>query len=307
MDDRHAPEQMTTEVRGRRCYRIAGVTIEVESDLPITDATFDPKFQPFRVTGPGEDTVSIRHHFALPHLNGQDRGKEVYRRPPWAIYRKGDSWHYLGIAPNGGTESPYLVAILSRDHTSARIYHAHDEWFRQGNLSSLTLSPTDQILLARVLADRQGCYLHSAGAILGGKGLLFVGHSDAGKSTIVKMLQGRAEILCDDRNIVRRWPDGFKVHGTWSHGEVALVSPSSAPLSAMLFLHKSSENRVRPIQDRQVIVRRLLACVIRPLVTADWWEKTLALVEVMTHEIPCYDLEFDRSGKVTDLLMDLAR
>ena len=78
----------------------------------------------------------------------------------------------------------------------------------------------------------------------GGQGLLFVGHSEAGKSTTVKMLQGKAEILCDDRNIVRRWPEGFRVHGTWSHGEVPLVSAASAPLSAIFFLHKSKQNRL---------------------------------------------------------------
>ena len=76
--------------------------------------------------------------------------------------------------------------------------------------SSLSLFPTDQILVARWLADRQGCYLHSAGAILDGKGLLFVGHSDAGKTTTVRMLQDQAEILCDDRNIVRRSGDRFR-------------------------------------------------------------------------------------------------
>ena len=83
-----------------------------------------------------------------------------------------------------------------------------------------------------------------AAVILNGQGLIFVGHSEAGKSTTAAMLKNvgvgaglvpalegdhkgsplQVEILCDDRNIVRRWEEGWRVHGTWSHGDVPEVS-----------------------------------------------------------------------------------
>lgn len=293
--------------RHRRSYEIAGMTVQVEADLPITDQTFASKFKQFEVQGPGSDLISIRHHFSLPDLKGQDLGQEVYRRPPWAIYRKGDSWIYLGIAPEPDDPSLHCVAVFNQDHTRGRIYSAAEELFRKGDHHALTLFPTDQILLARVLADRQGCFLHSGGVILEGQGLLFVGHSEAGKSTTIQMLRGKAEILCDDRNIVRRWPDGFRVHGTWSHGEVPLVSAASAPLSAIFFLRKSSRNHLRLLENRQEILGRLLSCLIKPLVSADWWEKMLALIEVLAREIPCYEMEFDQSGEIVARLEDLVR
>ena len=49
-----------------RFYEIAGITVSVQSDLPITNATFHPKFERFRTDGPAADTVIIRHHFGLP-------------------------------------------------------------------------------------------------------------------------------------------------------------------------------------------------------------------------------------------------
>ena len=297
----------------RRYYQIAGITIRVDSDLPITDATFHPKFTLFQVDGPGEDTITIRHHFSLPRLDGQDMGKEVYRKPPWAIYRKGHSWVYLGISTRGEEEPVHRVAVFSHDHCRARIYNDGEETFRRGRLASLTLFPSDQILLARVLADRDGCYLHSSGVVFEGQGLLFVGHSEAGKSTIVRMLRepaalgkpvGSVDVLCDDRMIVRRWPEGFRIHGTWSHGEVAEVSADSAPLRAILFLEKAPENRLILIEERQEATRRLLACLVRPFVTADWWGKSLTLVEQIAREVDCYILRFDRSGQVVDVLRD---
>ncbi|TAN58890.1 hypothetical protein EPN16_08345 [bacterium] len=116
------------------------------------------------------------------------------------------------------------------------------------------------------------------------------------------LLKDKAEILCDDRMIVRRNDGGFKIHGTWSHGDVPEVSASSAPLKAIFFLEKAKENRATLIEDKREMSSRLLACLIRPFVTADWWEKTLSLIERIAAEVPGYILEFEKSKKVVDLL-----
>lgn len=323
-----------------RYYHIAGITIRMESDLPITDTTFHPKFKHFEVNGPGEDAITIRHHFSLPDLTDWDMGEEVYWKPPWAIYRNGPSWIYVGISVDTleaikrlwsriwhrlyrrqsrqktkQVESIFSrpvkegnihqLAVFNHDYRNIRIYNKTERPFHRGNLHSLTLFPTDQILIARVLADREGCYIHASGVVLNGKGILFVGHSDAGKSTMVTILKEQAKILCDDRIIVRRWPKGFKIHGTWSHGDVPDVSADAAPLKAILFLRQDRENRLIPIDHKQEIIKRLLACLIKPLGTADWWEKMLALVSTMAHEVPCYTLHFNKDGGVIDLLRHL--
>jgi hypothetical protein len=138
-----------------------------------------------------------------------------------------------------------------------------------------------------------------------GEGLLFVGHSEAGKSTIVRMLKDKAEVLCDDRMIVRRRPDGYKIYGTWSHGDVPDVSAASAPLKAILFLDKAAENQLIHIRNKGEIIRKLLGCLIKPLTTNEWWEKMLTLVERLARDVPCYTLKFNQSGKVTRLLDQL--
>jgi len=286
----------------RRYYRCADITIQVESDLPITNSTFHPKFKLFEVDGPGEDTIYLRHHFSLPEIDDWDLGEEIYRKPPWAIYKKENSWIYLGISTIAENKNLRRVVIFSRDHTKAVIYNPRGTVFNRSNLNSLTLFPTDQILLAQVLADRSGCYLHSAGVVFKRNGFLFVGHSEAGKSTIVAMLKDRAAILCDDRMILRRWKDGFKIHGTWSHGDIPDVSANEAPLTAIMFLEQANENHLIPLDEKRDVIKKLLACLVRPLVTADWWEKMLTLVEKIVQEIPCYTLQFDKRGEVVNLL-----
>jgi hypothetical protein len=212
------------------------------------------------------------------------------------------------------------VATFNTDHTRVRIYNdnSQEEAWRKGDLHSLTMFPSDQILIARLLADRRGCYLHSAGAIVNGAGMLFVGHSDAGKSTVTKMLiaagEGanghfplNVEILCDDRNIVRRMNDGWQVYGTWSHGDVPVVSASNAPLQAICFIEKANENTLIPLTDRTEIRRRLLACVIRPFVTADWWGRTLDLIGELADDVSCYVMRFDQSGKMEAAIANLSK
>jgi len=287
-----------------RYYECGGITIQVESDLAITDSTFHPKFKLFEVQGPGEDTISIRHHFSLPDISDWDLGEEIYRKPPWAIFKKGNSWIYLGISTIVEDKHLHKVVVFNQDHTKAEIYNPHKDIYYNGNLHALTLFPTDQILLAQVLADREGCYLHSSGVVLDDNGLLFAGQSEAGKSTIVTLLKDKAETLCDDRMIVRRWKNGFRIHGNWSHGDVPEVSSSSAPLTAIMFLEQASKNHLIPIDDKKEVVIKLLACLIKPLVTPDWWEKMLTLAEKMAREVPCYTLQFDKSGKVVDVLDD---
>jgi hypothetical protein len=193
--------------------------------------------------------------------------------------------------------------------------------------------------------------VHSAAAIVNGQGLVFVGHSEAGKSTTMELLkaageQGRGgareqgsrglqvEILCDDRNVIRKWnsvairnsqfaiPDShsaiqnhkseiinlkseWRVHGTWSHGTTADVSSASAPLRAILFLQQDTCNEIAPLTDRKEIWRRLLATLIRPMVTAEWWQKELDVLQEIVDEIPCYTMRFDRSGAIVAQLVAL--
>ena len=337
----HSPSSSHHEIY-RRYYKIAGITVQVEAEIPITDSTFHPKFKLFEVDGPGMDNVIIRHHSQFPDTNILYQGEQVYRKPPWVIYKNNGSWIYGGILPErfwtalslashtlsrlntflikprrkkkrsrntnlsaSRTDHLHLLAICDHNHTKVNIYNKQKGPLRGGNFHSLTLFPTDQILLARVLAERKGCYLHSCGAVLDSQGLLFVGHSGAGKSTIAAMLKKKADILCDDRIIVRKWEDGFRVHGTWSHGEVSELSAGSAPLKAILFLEQDKQNRLCQIDRKQEVARRLLACLVKPLVTADWWDNMLSLVGMMTREIPCYILRFNRSGEVVDVLQEL--
>ena len=244
-------------------------------------------------------------------------GEELYRKTPWAISRRNGTWFYRGIRPHDDNSRLHQVAVFGADYTNGSIYTPprQAEAILTYGWPSLSLFPTDQIWLAPLLADRRAALLHSSAVILNGRGLLFAGHSDAGKSTTVAMLKDHAEILCDDRNVVRYWPasppaagkfkKGWRVHGTWSHGDVADVSAASARLHAILFLQRDTHNAIVPLTDRKAIWQRLLAVLIKPMVTAEWWQKELDVLEQIVDEVPCYTMHFDRSGLIVEALVRL--
>jgi MoaA/NifB/PqqE/SkfB family radical SAM enzyme len=311
--------------RHRRYFRVAGITVRIESDLDFDEVTFKQEFAPFAVAGPGEDNVTLRHYFELPSLRDQALGQEVYRKPPWAISRmRSGAWLYLGITSGSSDTDLHRVAVFSADHSHGTIYSPPREldYIRLHGWNSLSLFPTDQIWLAPLLADRQAVLIHAGAAIVNGQGLVFVGHSSAGKSTTMELLKGargqtfeatplRVEVLCDDRNVLRKWPTGadavgWQVHGTWSHGTTADVSGASAPLKAILFLEQSSHNELLEITDRKLIWRRLLTTLIRAVANAEWWHKELDVLQQIVDEVPCYSMRFDKTGGIVAQLAKLA-
>jgi hypothetical protein len=285
-------------------YRVADITIEVKSTLPITENTFHPKFRQFEVDGPGIDNVIIRHQFDKNSGIQVDVQDRIYFRPPWAIYQKDDQCVYQWIEVEPPYKNYFRTVVANREHSYLDIFNDESirKMFLAGSLSSLTMFPTDQILLGRLLAYRNGCIMHSLGIILNGNGYLFIGHSSAGKSTMAQMLIKEAVILCDDRNIIRNMNNELMLSGTWSHGDVPDISALSAPLKAVFFLEKSEGNEIVRINDSAAITKTLLACLIRPLVTREWWVRSIDLVSDISKKIPFSCLKFDKSGNILDLL-----
>ncbi len=283
-------------------FKIGGIALSIDSDLPLTKETFASKFQPFRCTNEGDVSVTIHHHCGLPKI--RDWGEEVYQRAPWIIYETPSSYVY-NMFVEGNEESP-LIATFNKDHTEGHIYKGeiYEKIFKKGNLTSLLCFPTDQIVFARLLADRGGIILHGGGLIFKEKGYLFVGHSDAGKTTLVKIFQDHAKILNDDRMIVRKENGSFYLYGTPWHGELSLVAPDRVPLKAILFLNQAKENKVEKTEGIDAF-KRLYGCTIKPLVTEKWAQNALDICQSLSCEAACYHLYFDKTEGVISAVANI--
>ncbi|WP_321492455.1 hypothetical protein [uncultured Desulfobacter sp.] len=287
----------------KKFFHIANMSIEVQSDLPFSATTFSPKFKAFEINTPLEENIVLRHRFEECRTTARSENR-VYLKPPWAIYHQDDQWIYQWVKAEPPHENYFRTVVTDKEHSFLDVYNDSSikEQFLKGGLTSLTMFPTDQILMGRILAYRNGCIMHSLGVSLDNQGLLFVGHSDAGKSTMAGIMKQGAEILCDDRNIIRKKDNAYFVSGTWSHGDVPDVSPATLPLKGIFFLEKADTNLVSPVTDSRYAFERLLACMIRPFETRDWWDNALDFLSGLCQQVPCWNLQFDKSGQAYDLI-----
>ena len=291
-----------------RYFKCAGITIRVEADQPITDETFHPTFELFQMEGPEENSISIQLHTELPPLEGQDLGEVVCRKGEWVVRKKRDSWIYLNISREN--KKIRKIAIFDQEHTSIRLYrNLFAECKGDNNQDHLykDIIFLTHIVLAQILSYNRAYLLHSSGVILRGRAVLFLSHTDSGKSTLTEIILSRVglEPLYDDLNIVSSWPDGYRVQDTWNNKDPQCFSSASVPLGAIMFVKQSKENRVIPLQDQMEVTKRLLKYVITPMGSSERWDEDLSNIKDMARKVPSFIVSFDLSGKIMSLIEDV--
>lgn len=299
-------------------FNIAGITINYEANLEWEKIQLNPAIQPFLSRGPGIDNFLLQRVFEMPDLSTINLGDAIYNNPPWAIYQNNitGSLYYKGILTEDGTGQLWTFAEFPADYTFGKIYShpSQRDYYYSAGLHNLSGFSSDSIWLAQLLANRNGAIFHSSAAILNEIGLMFIGRSEAGKTTTFRMLKEARDadgypvtVLCDETNAVRRLVDGWHVYGTWGHGDESEVSPASAPLRGIFILKQSSTNAIRPIDDRGVVVKYMLMTLFRPFMTAAWWKKMLEIINILVKEIPVYEMYFDKSGKIVEILDEYSK
>lgn len=166
--------------------------------------------------------------------------------------------------------------------------------------------PLDQILLMNHLAQGSGLIVHSAGLALEGMGMVFAGVSGAGKSTLTGIFAREApeaELLSDDRIIVRQIDGRWHAYGTPWPGEAGVASNSRAGLGALFFLAKGPAHRLEPLSPAQALKRLL------PVVSCPWYDSerltgVLDTCERLVGQVPCFELRFKPGPGVVALLRD---
>lgn len=99
---------------------------------------------------------------------------------------------------------------------------------------------------ARERADYDACLVHSSGVIVDGDGFLFVGPSEAGKTTVAR-LSAEHTVLNDEMNLVEFGPDGVRLVSTPFNGHFRDKQAGSAPLRGLLLLSQGDAHALQPI------------------------------------------------------------
>jgi hypothetical protein len=99
---------------------------------------------------------------------------------------------------------------------------------------------------ARESAGLDAFLIHSSAVIAGGLGFLFVGPSEAGKSTVAR-LSAAHHVLGDEMNLVRRDGGRLVVEGTLFNGLFKAKRPGQAPLAGVFLLRQAPQHALSDV------------------------------------------------------------
>lgn len=288
---------------------IAGLNIVVRVPCTITLSDYSPLYRPFLDAANTENgnidleiTLVID---SIPDIRTMnllfDTGQS------WSLFREKDNYFFVLRSPDDKKETVW-VAHYIENCNAVTVYCGIplvNRYAGKTVLSSPFCYPLDQLLIMYVLAHIEGMLIHASGIVINGKGYIFPGRSGAGKTTLSQHFQnaGGAEMMSDDRVIVRKINGSFRVYGTPWAGDAGIAENKEFPLKGIFFIHHGDKNRIREMTPREAI-EKLMPVTSIPWFDRDVMPRILDFCEELVSNIPAYQFYFKPDAESVDCLKE---
>ena len=149
------------------------------------------------------------------------------------------------------------------------------------------------------LSYQGGLLLHASGVIREGRGFVFCGPDESGKSTIAKMAP--ASLVAADDSLALRVANGscWLYTVPWGSRDSKNVS---APIAKVFFIHKARELEVRETALIEA-VKQFLANTFFHTPDELIYARTLETVQYIAERVSCYELYLPPTGDYMDALL----
>lgn len=160
-----------------------------------------------------------------------------------------------------------------------------------------------------------GLVFHGSASVLEGQGILCVGVSGQGKSTISRLLDAEgATVLTDEHPVLRlSSPEAsatapeFRIHGSPWPSSGGFACNESAPLSRIYFLEHGADNQITRLSAKEAFTRLIHVAII-PWQDAGLFDPCLATVDALLASVPTAVLSFRPDESVVGAIrQDLER
>jgi hypothetical protein len=282
------------------CLSVGGIRIAVETDDPDLALGASGAADPF-LEASAEPDVVVRAVRRTPPR--RDLGEPVFDSGgAWRLYRDGPGWSFELSSPAIGPR-PYQTARFDREFRRGEIW-LDPVVFPAGQPVNPLLYPLDELLVVNLLARGRGVEVHACGLRdRDGTGLLFVGQSGAGKTTMARLWESEEgiRVLSDDRIVLRAGEGRVFMHGTPWHGEAGLAAPDRVPLDQVYVLRQATAERLVPLGPAEAAAR-LFATSFAPFHSPSGLSFTLKVLDRVARGTACAELHFRRDRAVIDFL-----
>lgn len=268
----------------------------------VGTAPFTPHFTPFLRAGAGADlacdVLAAGPDAALGDLPAAPAA-------PWAFTLHDDSCEAVRRDTSG--------RVLWRMDGAADLARVRIAWHptlfdvAYGSYRGAWAKGLGLTALGMRLRTSGGLLLHGTAAVLDGAGILCVGVSGTGKSTLARILaDAGATVLTDERPVVRRQssPDvPFRIYGTPWPSSAGAARDGWAPLRRLYLLAHGVTDRITPLPPPET-VRRLIAVTTIPWQAPPLLDPCLETLEALVRTVPCALLAFRPTAGVVKVLRD---
>jgi|SRR6266496_3553804 len=273
----------------RRWLRIGGITICLQADT-AGGIQLDPQSLEFEVEAHDGD-IKVTVEWA-ERLRPWRRERDFDSGALWALFREPQEFIF-DFTSHKVSEHPYKRIRADRNFREAQLILSREALGKYAPVAPLEY-PADELLVTNHLASGLGAEVHGCGLIdRESGGHLFLGHSEAGKSTTTKLWRSRrnVEVLSDDRIILRIHQGEVWMYGTPWHGEAAFASAARAKLKRIFILQHGARNQITAM-SRAHLVGELFARCFPPFHSAAGLQNTAEFLQRVSETVPCYEFEF---------------
>jgi hypothetical protein len=278
---------------------VAGTTLTVRSPADAPGLRLPAKLRPFVPARGGDIHLDV----SSEHVSEPASAPLFESGGIWQVFAAGSGLLYRFRSPDGRGPAARGLRI---DGTWSRgtLYLPPSAYSRRPGFA---LSyPLDELLFAHHLAHRGAMVVHGCGLVSGGRGLLFCGHSGAGKTTTALLWRAHrrgTEVLSDDRIVVRLRAGRPWIFGTPWHGSGRFARPGGVPLGAVFFLRQSTRSRLGDLAT-PAAAAHLFARSFPPPWSGPSLGRVLGLCARVARSVPCRTLSFTRDASAVRVVAD---
>jgi len=226
---------------------------------------------------------------------------ESEKKSTFQHFRYNEKYYYY-IRTGGTSHCPYeRLLVMNKKKTNKFRLYVDENIFRKPWPLDY---PAINKIFRTMASENNGLLVHASGYVLNKKGLLFVGQSGAGKSTVAKLLikKNIKNLLNDERIYIFKKKDKFYMCSTPWNGEVVVKNKKICPIHSIFFLKKNKEKFYIKKLNKLEILNRLLNQLF-----IDYHDKKIIscefdTVDKMLNKLKFYDFHFKREDSIVDYL-----
>ena len=218
----------------------------------------------------------------------------------WKMYRAGQDY-YAALTYHSEDQAAQTQSVLRAnpawDNLTLTEQRVGASWQSLLNLGA------GELILRTAILFTGGLVFHSSGLDDNGKGIVFVGHSEAGKSTQVGLWSQEPGVIAmnDDRIAVRVEAGGPMCYGTPWGGTADIARNHAAPLKALIVLEQAPENAIQPLAPA-VAASLLTARAFLPSWDQSLMMRAMANLNTILARVPVYRLRCRPESAVIPLV-----